>query len=105
MKRQDTVGKVLCVVLGVLYAPLSLVSWLLMMASDGAIDAANPLHIGFNTAFCAVSSVIPLLCAAGVLWQRKERRGLSMVALFAPLAVFVMNMVLQAVTESLPWVI
>ena len=51
MTNLDRVSKILNSVLGVFYIPLSIFSWLLMMVSEGTIDATNPLYVGLILLF------------------------------------------------------
>ena len=109
MKRIDRIGKIFNFILGILYIPLSLFSWLLQMASESIIDAANPLYINLINIFCVIAFLIPLLCMAGILlsivFRRKGRSVFSFVIQFLPLVIFLLNLLLLAVAESLPVVI
>lgn len=80
MKKIDKISKTSNIVLGVLYIPLSLISWLLQMVSESTMDATNPLYIGLIDTFCVVAFVIQ----------------------FIPLIVFVVNLLLLVFAESVP---
>ena len=109
MKRIDRIGKIFNLILGILYIPLSLFSWLLQMASESTMSATNPLYINFINIFCVIAFLIPLLCVAGILlsivFRRKGRSVFSFVIQFLPLVIFLLNLLLLAVAESLPAVI
>lgn len=105
MKITDKTSKTFNVVLSAFYVPLSLFSWLLQMASEGTIDATNPLHISLINIFCVVAFFVPFLCIAGivlsVVLRRKGHNVLSFHIQFLPLVVFVLDLILLAVAESL----
>ena len=109
MKKIDGVGTVLNVALGILYVPLSLFSWLMMMVSESTIGATNPLYIAFINVFCVIAFLVPLLCVAGtvasVILRTKGRSILSIIAQCAPLAVFLLNILLLVITDMIPSVI
>ena len=109
MKRIDRIGKFFNLFLGILYIPLSLFSWLLQMASESTMGATNPLYINLINIFCVIAFLIPLLCMAGILlsivFRRKGRSVFSFVIQFLPLVIFLLNLLLLAVAESLPAVI
>ncbi len=109
MKRIDRIGKFFNLIVGILYIPLSLFSWLLQMASESTMGATNPLYIYLINIFCVIAFLIPLLCIAGILlsivFRRKGRSVFSFVIQFLPLVIFLLNLLLLAVAESLPAVI
>ena len=109
MKRLDKIGKIFNIALGILYIPLSLFCWLLQMVSESTMGANNPLYISLINIFCIIAFLIPFLCIAGiclsVILRRKEHSVLSFIIQFLPLVVFLFNLLLLAVIESLPTVI
>ena len=106
MKKIDKIGKKLNLILGILYVPLSLFSWLLQMASESTMSATNPLYINLINVFCVISFLIPLLCIAVILLsivlRKKGHSVFSVVIQFLPLAIFLLNLILLAAAESLP---
>ena len=109
MKRIDRIGKIFNSILGILYIPLSLFSWISQMASESTMGATNPLYINFINIFCVIAFLFPLMCIAGILlsivFRRKGRSVFSIVIQFLPLVIFLLNLLLLAVAESLPAVI
>ena len=105
MIKIDKAGKVFNIVLGVTYVPLSLFSWLLQMASESAIDATKPLRIALIDAFCIVSFLIPFLCVGGiagsVILRKKGHSISSFVVQFMPLVIFLLNLILLWLAETL----
>lgn len=106
MKKLDKIGTVFNIILGVTYIPLSLFSWLLQMASEGTIDATNPLYISLIEIFCIISFIIPFLCIAGIIASlilRKKGYSISsFVVQFLPLVIFALNLILLYYAESVP---
>ena len=106
MERSNTTDFVLTLVIGVLYAPLSLFGLLMQMKFDGSVGATNPAFLWMERIYCGVSSFFPLLCAAGILlcvvFRKQGRRGLSLFCLFLPLAVFILNFLLLVWTDFVP---
>ncbi len=76
------------------------------MASEGTIDATNPVYINLINIFCIISFVIPFLCVAGIvgsfILRKKGHNILSLVIQFVPLVIFILNMILLAFAESFP---
>ena len=109
MKKIEKIGKVFNIVLSVVYIPLSLFSWLLQMASEGTIDATNPLYITLIEIFCIISFIIPFLCIAGiiisVIFRKKGYSKCSLVIQFLPLVIFALNIMLLCYAESMPAII
>ena len=105
MKKLDKIGAVFNIILGVSYIPLSLFSWLLQMASESTIDATNPLYITLIGIFCIISFIIPFLCIAGIIVSlilRKKGCSISsFVVQFLPLVIFILNIILLCVAESI----
>ena len=103
------ISKAFNIVLGVVYIPLSLFSWLLQMASEGTIDATNPLYITLIEIFCIISFIIPFLCIAGiiisVIFRKKGYSKCSLVIQFLPLVIFALNLMLLCYAESMPEII
>ena len=109
MKKLDKIGTVFNIILGVSYIPLSLFSWLLQMASESTIDATNPLYITLIEIFCIISLIIPFLCIAGIIVSlilRKKGYSISsFVVQFLPLVIFILNIILLCIAESIPAII
>ena len=109
MQKIEKISKVFNIVLGVVYIPLSLFSWLLQMASEGTIDATNPLYITLIEIFCIISFIIPFLCIAGiiisVIFRKKGYNKCSLVIQFLPLVIFALNLMLLCYAESMPAII
>ncbi len=109
MKKLDKIGTVFNIILGVSYIPLSLFSWLLQMASESTIDATNPLYITLIDIFCIISLIIPFLCIAGIIVSlilRKKGYSISsFVVQFLPLVIFILNIILLCIAESIPAII
>lgn len=76
------------------------------MASEGTLDAINPLYISLVKLFCLISFIIPFLCVAGIIisivLRKREYIILSIIIQFLPLVVFILNLILLAYAESLP---
>ena len=106
MKHTCKTSKMLHWILGVIYIPVSFFSWLLQMASEGTMDATNPLYISLINVFCFISFIIPFLCVAGIIisivLRAREYNMLSIIIQFLPLVVFILNLILLAFAESLP---
>lgn len=106
MKKTEKLGRLFNLILGVIYIPLSFFSWLLQMASEGTFDANNPLYITLIEIFCFIAFIIPILCIAGILMsvilRRRGHSMLSFVIQFLPLVIFILNLILFAIAESLP---
>ena len=109
MKKLDKLSKLLNLILGFLYIPLSLFSWLLQMASESAMEATNPLYINLISIVCVVAFLIPFLCIVGTLvaifLRRKRHYILSIVFQLMPLTVFLLNLALLACTDLIPMVV
>ena len=109
MQKIEKISKAFNIVLGVVYIPLSLFSWLLQMASEGTIDATNPLYITLIEIFCIISFIIPFLCIAGiiisVIFRKKGYSKCSLVIQFLPLVIFALNLMLLCYAESMPAII
>lgn len=109
MKKLDKVCRVFNIVLGIVYVPLSLLSWLLQMASESTIGATNPVYITLIGISCVISFCIPFLCVGGILASVKLRKkGYSKLAFciqFLPLAIFLLNMILLGCAELVPAVL
>lgn len=106
MKKIDKIGRIFNWILGAAYIPLSFFSWLLQMASEGTLDATNPLYINLIEIFCMIAFIIPLLCVAAIVMsvvlRRRGHSMLSFVIQFLPLVIFILNLILLAFAESLP---
>ena len=109
MKKLDKIGTVFNIILGVSYIPLSLFSLLFQMASESTIDATNPLYITLIEIFCIISFIIPFLCIAGIIASlilRKKGYSISsFVVQFLPLVIFILNIILLYIAESMPAII
>lgn len=105
-KLLDKVGEICNRILGILYIPLSLFSFLLGMASESTIGANNSLFIGLIYLFCFITYAVPFLCFAGIflsaILRNKGRSVAAFVVQFVPLAVFALNQLLLTYAESLP---
>ena len=106
MKKLDKAGKVLNIVLGIVYIPLSFISWLLPMVSESIIGATNPIFITLVEILCAISFAIPFLSVAGivvsVILRIKGRSVVSFVVQFLPLVLFVLNLILLCYADTIP---
>ena len=106
IKKLDKAGYIFNILLSILYVPISWFSWLLLMASEGTIDATNSTYIILINVFCWVSMSIPFLCFLGIfLSARLRKRSYSIwsfIVQFIPLAIFCMNVVLLFIAESVP---
>ncbi len=106
MTKTNKIGIIFNIVLGALYLPMSLFSFLLIMASDGTIDATNALYINLIRVFCFICFVIPFLCVAGVvssiILRIKGHKHLSFIIQFLPLIIFVLNLIFLAIVETIP---
>ena len=109
MNEIDKAGRILNWILGAIYVPISFFSWLLQMASEGTIDATNPLYITLIEIFCIISFIIPFLCIAGIIVSlilRKKGYSISsFVVQFLPLVIFILNIILLCIAESIPAII
>ena len=109
MKKLDKIGKIFNVILGITYIPLSLFSWLLQMASEITMEATNSIYITLINVFCVVCFIIPLLCIAGiivsVILREKGYSKSSFIVQFVPLAIFILNIILLCIAESIPAII
>ena len=109
MNKLDKLGVVFNIILSVLYVPMSFFSCLLMMASEGTIDATNQLYINLITVFCYITGLVPLICILGiafsVFFRKRKRSILSFVIQFLPLVVFVLNVIFLFYIETLPPII
>lgn len=94
------------IVLGILYIPLSVFSWLMQMASENTIGAENLLYVNLIDVFCVMSFLIPVVCLVGIflsaVFRKKGQWVLAIVFQFIPLVVFLLNLLLLYVAESMP---
>lgn len=94
--------KILCFI----YIPVSFFCILAPMASDGTIGSNDPVYITLINIFCSISWLIPLLCIVGTIlhhvFLRRERVVLANTVQLFPLILFVCNLILLAVAESMP---
>ena len=106
MEKLDRLGRIFNWILGGIYCFLSPFCWLMMMVSEGTMDASNPLYITLIQIFCGVCFVLPLLFALAivlsVIFRRKGRSVLAFVTQFLPLGIFILNWVLLIIADSLP---
>lgn len=109
MKKIDKLGTLFNAIFGITYIPLSLYSWLLQMASESTMDATNQVYITLINVFCIISFIIPLLCIAGIIlsvFLRKKGHSIfSFVIQFIPLLIFILNIIVLYVAESIPAII
>ena len=101
MKRMDRIAGILTLVLGILYIPLSLFSFLMLMALESTIGLTNQLYIILIDVFCGVSFAIPGLCVAGTVLAFIFRKKPILAIIFSvcPLCVFVLNILFLALTD------
>ncbi len=106
MKKLDKLGIVFNVVLSVFYIPFSFFCFMLLMVSEAAIGATNPIYICIIDVFCFVDFFIPLLCLVGIalsIWFRKKGYSIfSFVIQFLPLVVFVLDLIFLFLTDFIP---
>ena len=106
MKRTHQSGKLSHRILFFIYIPLSFFSFLLMMASEGTMDATNLLYIRFIEIVCVIAFLIPFLCIASIFlstfFSKKGYILISWLISCLPLFLFILNLILLAFTESLP---
>lgn len=109
MNKLDKSGVIFNIILSVLYVPMSYFSWLLMMVSEGTINATNQMYINLITVFCYITLLVPLLCVSGiafsVFFRKRKKSILSFVIQFIPLVVFVLNIIFLSYIETLPPII
>ena len=106
MTKLDKLGKIFNWILAGIYVFLSPFCWLMMMVSEGIIDASNMIYINMIDIFCGVCFALPLLFAISivlsVILRRKGCSVLSFVIQFLPIAIFTLNWVLLMVADGLP---
>lgn len=106
MKRLKTISLITQNVLFALYIPLSIYSWLMGMASEGAISASNSLYIFIANLVGWLSIPIALFFFAGMIQslilRSKGEYGKAMIWQFLPLAVFLLNCALAALLALIP---
>lgn len=95
MKKADKAYRICHIALCILYFPLSLFSWGMMMVSESTIDVTDKLYVMLIDIFCVVSFLIPFLCIGGLLLSRflkKKDHKWAFGVQFIPLAVFILNL-------------
>lgn len=95
MQKTDKAYRVCHVVLCILYLPMSVFSWLMMMASESTIGVTDQLYVLLIDIFCVVSFLIPFLCIGCILLSRflkKKDHKWAFAVQFIPLAVFILNL-------------
>ena len=106
MDRLASANRILNIVLGILYIPLSFFSFLSGMLSEAIIGATNPLFITLMYIFYVIALLIPVLCWVGlflsVSFSRKGRGIHALVAQLLPLGIFLLNWLLPLAAISLP---
>ncbi len=106
MKNLKAVSLVTQNILFILYIPLAIFSWLMGMASENAIGAANGLYSFLANLVAWLSVPVSLLFFLGMI-QSLVLRGKgeykrAMIWQFLPLAFFLMNCALSVLLETLP---
>ena len=106
MKNLKAISLVTQNVLFALYIPLSIFSWLMGMASEGAIGASNGLYIFTANLVGWLSIPVSLFFFAGMIQslilRSKGRYGKAMIWQFMPLAAFLLNCALAILSDMLP---
>ena len=106
MNNLKTISRITQNVLFILYIPLAVYSWLMGMASEGAIGAANDLYVFLANLVSWLSIPVSLFFFMGmiqslILRSRGEYKR-AMLWQFLPLAAFLMNCALAALAPILP---
>jgi len=106
MKNLKAVSLVTQNILFILYIPLAIFSWLMGMASENAIGAANGLYSFLANLVCRLRLAKNMLFFLGMI-QSLVLRGKgeykrAMIWQFLPLAFFLMNCALSVLLETLP---
>ena len=106
MKNLKTASRITQNILFALYIPLSIYSWLMGMASEGAIGATNSLYIFIVSLVGWLSVPVALFFFAGMIQslilRSKGEYGRAMVWQFMPLAAFLLNCALSVLSDMLP---
>ena len=106
MKNLKTVSRITQNILFVLYIPLSIYSWLMGMASEGAVGAANGPSIFIMNLVGWLSIPVALFFFAGMIQslilRSKGEYGRAMIWQFMPLAAFLLNCALAILSDLLP---
>lgn len=106
MEKRAKISKILYKTLCFVYIPVSFFCILAPMASDGTIGSSNPVYITLINTFCIISWLIPLLSIIGMIlhhvFLRREQIIRSIIILLLPLTVFLGNLILLAIAESMP---
>jgi len=106
VNKLNKISRILNVVLGFFYLPLSVVSFFLTMASEGTIDATNTAYIQLINLFCFISFIIPFICVISVVlsvvFRKKGHSIMSIIVQFLPMIIFLINMILLSLAENLP---
>lgn len=107
--KPDRIGKVCNWILGILYVPWSFMSFLMMMVSEAAMGANNPVFITLIDVICGIFFINAFLCLfavpVAVLLKRKGYSLLSLCISFLPLVLSLLNFGLLAITDLIPAVI
>ena len=103
MKDLKTISRITQNVLFVLYIPLAVYSWLMGMASEGAIGAANGLYVFLANLVSWLSIPVSLFFFMGmiqslILRSKGKYKG-AMLWQFLPLAFFLLNCGLAALSD------
>ena len=105
MKKIDIVSLVCNIILGVLYLPIAVYSFISLMVSELTVDVTTCAYIVCIDIFCVVSVLIPFLWLAGIIlslvFRLKGRSVLSLVIQFIPVMLFVQNLFLPGIADLL----
>ncbi len=103
MKNLKTISLVTQNVLFILYIPLAVFSWLMGMGSEGAIGATNGLYIFLANLVSWLSIPVSLFFFMGMIQslilRSKGKYGKAMLWQFLPLAFFLLNCALAALSN------
>lgn len=106
MKNLKTISRITQNILFILYIPLAVYSWLMSMASEGAIGATNGLYIFLANLVCWLSIPIALFFFFGMIQslilRSKGEYKRAMLWQFLPLAFFLLNCALAALLDWIP---
>lgn len=106
MKKMKTLSLITQNLLFILYIPLSIYSWLMGMASEGAVGAANGLYIFLTNLVSWLSIPVSLFFFAGMIQslilRGKGEYGRAILRQFLPPASFLLNCGLAALSDLIP---
>ena len=103
MKNLKSISLITQNILFVLYIPFFLFSFLMSMASEGAIGAANGLYVFISNLVSCLSIPVALFFFVGLIQslilRSKGKYGKAMLWQFLPLAFFLPNCALAALSN------